>query len=58
MTRVGLDFYVIQFGDEREPHEQNKKREREVYVKSVENEFWVYKFKLGITLNKSVRTEY
>ena len=40
MTRVGLDFYVIQFGDEREPHEQNKKREREVYVKSVENEFW------------------
>ena len=40
VTRVGLDFYVIQFGDEREPHEQNKKREREVYVKSVENEFW------------------
>ena len=28
MTRVGLDFYVIQFGDEREPHEQNKKREK------------------------------
>ena len=30
VTRVGLDFYVIQFGDEREPHEQNKKRERSV----------------------------
>ena len=31
VTRVGLDFYVIHFGDEREPHEKIKReRERDV----------------------------
>ena len=31
VTRVGLDFYVIHFGDEREPHEKiNRERERDV----------------------------
>ena len=46
VTRVGLDFHVIHFGDEREPHEKIK-RERE---RGVRKECWVLRMNLGLSL--------